>query len=102
MDAIVNNTGNLTRLTSRIVRRIKVLHEKGVAVEFCSIPGYAGIRPNNLADNAAKAAAEEARSWTTEHDNSEITMESAKKQLKSELIAIWKRVGFTVGRSIHT
>ncbi len=103
LDAIVNNTGDLTRLTSRIVRSIKILHEKGVAVEFCWIPEHAGIHLNDLADNAAKAAAEEARAWTTEHDNSEITMESAKKTTEVRTYSnLAETVGFSVGRSIHT
>ncbi len=40
---------------------------------------------------AAKSAAEEAQAWTSEQDESETTMESAKIQLKRELVKIWQR-----------
>ena len=48
-----------------------------LAVEFCWIPGHAGIAAGDLADAAVKSVAEEAQAWTSEQDESETTMESA-------------------------
>ena len=89
--AVCNNSGNHTNLIKNIVGNIRTLSDRGIAVEFCWIPGHAGIAANDLADAAAKSAAVEAQAWTIEQDESETTMESAKKQLKLELVRIWQR-----------
>ena len=91
IDAVCNNSGNHTNLIRNIVSNIRSLSDRGIAVEFCWIPVHAGIAANDLADAAAKLAAEEAQAWTIEQDVSDTTMESAKKQLKLDLVNIWQR-----------
>ncbi len=91
IDAVCNNSGNHTNLIRNIVRNVRSLSDRGITVEFCWIPGHAGIAANDLADAAAKSAAEEAQAWTIEQDVSDTTMESAKKQLKLDLVNIWQR-----------
>ncbi len=91
IESVCNNSSNHTTLIKSIVSNIRTLSDRGIAVEFCWIPGHAGIAANDLADAAAKSAAEEAQALTSEQDESETTMESAKKQLKLELVKIWQR-----------
>ncbi len=91
IDAIINNTGNLTNLRSDIVKLTKALNNKGVKVTLCWIPGHAGITANELADHSAKEAAEKTKTWTQEQNSCVITLNCVKNQLRVDLVNTWQR-----------
>ncbi len=91
MDAIINNTGKLTRLQNDITMYSRALNCRGIDIALCWIPGNAGIVANELADNSAKLAAEETKAWTHEQNTCDVTVSCAKNQLKLDLVAAWQR-----------
>ncbi len=104
MDTVVNGC---TRMYSSLVedcaRLIESIEHKNVDMKLMWIPGHAGIRPNELADQSAKKAALVASKWSKREDNSSVSLSACREQLRAITIKEWQKTWDRqdTGRSSH-
>ncbi len=82
---------NYTSLILDIQRSIKSLQEQDISIELIWIPGHADLKPNELADLAAKDAARQAAQWDNAQDNSTLSLSEVKKEIRLNSIRAWQR-----------
>ena len=62
-----------------------------ISIELIWIPGHADLKPNELADLAAKDAARQAAQWDNAQDNSTLSLSEVKKEIRLNSIRAWQR-----------
>ncbi len=92
LQTVVNGVvSNYTSLVLDIQRSIKSLQEQDISIELIWIPGHADLKPNELADIAAKDAARQAAQLDSAQDNSTLSLSEVKKEIRLNSIRAWQR-----------
>jgi ribonuclease HI len=79
------------KLVREISELIAILHDQGVTVSFCWIPSHVGIEGNELADKAAKRAANHGAVYSPEVPESDIKA-SIKHKVKLKWEQEWHNI----------
>ncbi len=82
---------NFTSLVNSIQGNITSLDNQHISVELAWVAGHAGLRPNEIADAAAKEAAVEASKWLADQDNSLKSFSEIKKEIRHQCLKVWQR-----------
>ncbi len=92
LQTVVNGVKtNFTSLVNSIQDSITSLDNHRISVELAWVAGHAGLRPNELADTAAKEAAVEASKWQRNHDISLKSFSEIKKEIRVNCLKVWQR-----------
>ena len=92
LQTVINGSmSNYVSLVIAIHQAIRSLLDKGVSTELSWIPGHADLKPNELADSAAKDAARQASGWNNMQDNSTLSFSEIKKEIRINSIRTWQR-----------
>ncbi len=83
------NPNNLCALNESIRHHVASLRDRNIQVEIAWIAGHADVSPNELADKAAKEAAQAASMWTGAQPP--VTLQDAKCAIRNATIHAWKR-----------
>ncbi len=78
------------QLTTEILSKARGLSEKGIHTIIKWVPGHAGIHGNELADQAAKMGALEAKSLQTDHPDEPLTTAAAKRAISNGIKYRWQ------------
>ncbi len=78
-------------MVNSIEASIISLQSHNISIELAWVAGHAGLRPNELADAAAKEAAKEASNWHPDQDNALKSFSEIKKQIRTNCIHVWQR-----------
>ncbi len=75
-------------MVGSIQTSITTLEELGISTYIAWVPGHAELKPNELADRAAKEAAKQASTWNMDQDLSTKLLSQTRREIRSNILKV--------------
>jgi ribonuclease HI len=85
-----SQNSNFTTLTSDILKRVKQMNDNNIEIDICWVAGHAGLLANELADEEAKLAAQEASEMDETDVSVPLALSEAKGLIHNATLARWQ------------
>ncbi len=103
LQTVVNGVKtNYLSLVGSIQTSITTLEELGISTYIAWVPGHAELKPNELADRAAKEAAKQASTWNMDQDLSTKSLSQTKREIRCNILKVWQRRWDRIDEARHT